>query len=390
MLRPGLPCQSVLLMVVLLRPLIAHNFDLRQHERERVLSLAAKYLDELPLTITSFPCERSAGGRHDFYSEGDYWWPNPSDPTGPYIQRDGLTNPANFVKHRQLLWRFSQIVPALVAAYLIDSKPLYIERALAHLRTWFVDEQTRMNPHLRYAQAIKGRATGRSIGIIDTIHLVEVARALQVMELKGVVTAAESKLLKQWFAEYLEWLFTSDFGQAERDQGNNHSTCWAMQVAQFAALINDTARLSFCRQFYKQVLLPEQMADNGSFPRELKRTKPYSYSLFNLDAMATLCQILSTPDDNLWEFTTNDGKNFKRAVEFMFHYVEDKHRWQYSPDVMYYEYWPVCHPFLLFAGNAYREQRYLLLWAKLPQPAAVDEVIRNFPIRQPLLWIDTN
>ena len=35
-----------------------------------------------------------------------------------------------------------------------------------------------MNPHLLYAQAIKGRFTGRSIGIIDTLHLVEVARAI--------------------------------------------------------------------------------------------------------------------------------------------------------------------------------------------------------------------
>jgi len=38
-----------------------------------------------------------------------------------------------------------------------------------------------MNPNLQYAQAIHGRFTGRGIGIIDTIHLVEVARALEVL-----------------------------------------------------------------------------------------------------------------------------------------------------------------------------------------------------------------
>ncbi len=34
-----------------------------------------------------------------------------------------------------------------------------------------------MNPNLQYAQAIQGRFTGRGTGIIDTLHLVEVARA---------------------------------------------------------------------------------------------------------------------------------------------------------------------------------------------------------------------
>ena len=35
------------------------------------------------------------------------------------------------------------------------------------------------------------------------------------------------------------------------------------------------------------------MAANGSFPLELARTKPYSYSLFDLDMLAMVCQIAS-------------------------------------------------------------------------------------------------
>ena len=62
------------------------------------------------------------------------------------------------------------------------------------------------------------------------------------------------------------------------------------------------------RKRFKDVLLPGQMAADGSFPRELKRTKPYGYSLFNLDAMATICRILSTPEDDLWTFELPDGR----------------------------------------------------------------------------------
>src|SRR5256885_1982248 len=79
------------------------HFDLREIERPRILQKAARYLKENPITVTASHCERSAGGRHDFFSEGDYWWPDPKNPDGPYIQRDGMSNPDNFVKNRHAM-----------------------------------------------------------------------------------------------------------------------------------------------------------------------------------------------------------------------------------------------------------------------------------------------
>src|SRR5438034_1380320 len=80
---------------------------------ERVLQAANRYLSEAPVTITAASSPRSAGGVHDFFSEGDYWWPDSQNPDGPYIQRDGMSNPNNFVEHRRYLMRFSVQVPAL-------------------------------------------------------------------------------------------------------------------------------------------------------------------------------------------------------------------------------------------------------------------------------------
>ena len=81
----------------------AQPFNLIEVERPRIMKKASRYLSETPETITATPCKRSKGGRHDFYSEGDYWWPNPEDPGGPYIRRDGETNPDNFVAHRHAM-----------------------------------------------------------------------------------------------------------------------------------------------------------------------------------------------------------------------------------------------------------------------------------------------
>jgi hypothetical protein len=123
-----------------------------------VLKSARSYLSEAPITITAARSPRSAGGAHDFFSEGDYWWPDPQNPDGPYIQRDGMTNPDNFTDHRRYLMRLSVQVPALVAAWKLTGEKRYAEHAAKHLRAWFLDEKTRMNPHLKFAQAIKESA----------------------------------------------------------------------------------------------------------------------------------------------------------------------------------------------------------------------------------------
>src|SRR5215831_3419114 len=149
------------------------KFDVSVFDRERVLKAANGYLSEAPITITASSSPRSAGGAHDFFSEGDYWWPDPQNPGGPYIQRDGMSNPDNFNEHRRALMRLSIQVPALVAAWKLSADRRYADHAARHLRAWFVDDATRMNPNLQYAQAIHGRTTGRGIGIIDTIHLVK-------------------------------------------------------------------------------------------------------------------------------------------------------------------------------------------------------------------------
>ncbi len=175
-------------------------FDLTAIEHDRVMKLAEQFLNDEPTTVTASTSSRSSGGTHDFYSEGDYWWPDPKNPAGPYIQRDGMTNPDNFVEHRHAMIRFSVHVGALASAYLETHDEKYARAAIKHMLAWFVDEPTRMNPNLQYAQAIKGVSTGRGIGIIDTVHLIEVARAAQILEQSARSKAPSSTASKPGFA----------------------------------------------------------------------------------------------------------------------------------------------------------------------------------------------
>jgi len=365
----------------------ARSFDLAGWERERVLRAANGYLRDAPVTVTASRSPRSAGGVHDFFSEGDYWWPDPANPGGPYIQRDGMTDPDNFVAHREALMGLSLRVPTLAAAWHLTGEKRYATTAAGHLRAWFVDQETRMNPNLQYAQAIHGRTTGRGTGVIDTIHLVEVAQAIPFVERSGTLSSADSAAVKQWFRDYTQWMTTSKNGLEERDTKNNHATCWGMQVAAFAKLTGDREQMGYVRNRYRTVYIPDQEAEDGSFPPELARTKPYGYSLFNLEAMTTICQILSDGRDDLWQWQMPDGRGIGKAIAFLFPFIADKSKWTKPPDVMYYDRWPMRQSALLFGGIALGRPEYVELWKKLPADSDVEEVIRNFFIRQPVLWV---
>lgn len=340
-----------------------------------------------PASITAVRCARSPGKPDDYYSEGDYWWPDLQNPGGPFVRRDGHTNPQGFFQHRWLLLRFARHVAALVAAFQVTRNARYAHHAVCHLRAWFVDAPTRMNPSLHYAQAIPGVCTGRGIGLIDTIHLAEVARAVIALDDGSALCGPDRRQIKAWFGQYLGWLVAHPYGVAERHEKNNHGTCWYFQAAAFARLVEDEATLSDCRRAFEQTLLPDQMGPDGSFPLELARTKPYAYSIFNLDVLAGLCQLVSTPDRDLWRFETPSGHSLAKGLAFLFPYLQDKLGWPHAHDVMYWDAWPVRQPCLLFGGLALRAPAYLTLWQTLEPDPREPEIRRNLPIRQPLLWL---
>lgn len=354
--------------------------------KKQILEEAGWAIKQQPVTVTASSSPRSTGGKHDFFSEADYFWPDPKNPDGPYIDRDGMTNPDNFVEHRKAMIRLSKIIGALASAYKITGDEKYVKQAVIHLKAWFIDPETLMNPNLQFAQAVKGKFTGRNYGIIDSIHLMEVAQGMIVME--SAIDPKTVAGVKNWFAEYTNWLMTSKPGIQEKLTKNNHSTCWALQVASFAKLCNNEAVLDSMRVMYKTVLLPHQMGADGSFPLEMARTKPYGYSIFNLDAMTMLCQILSTPKDNLWYFETPNGKSIKKGITYLYPFVADKSKWALKPDVMYWDNWPVAQPFLLFGAAEFRQDDWFAIWKKLDHNPQVEEVIRNLPIRHPLIWFN--
>jgi len=362
--------------------------DVGAIDRERILKSAAVALRLESLTITKYRAKLSAGGVNDFYSNADYFWPDPAKPDGlPYINRDGESNPGNFNEHRRVMRQLRDAVAALAAAYKLTDDDRYVTQAVKMLRCFFLEPGTRMNPHLQFAQAVPGRSTGRSWGIIDGLHLAEVPLAISAMQTSRAFPPEVLTGLKQWFRDLADWMLTSQNGLAEAAAKNNHAVAFFVQIAAFARFTGDAPKLAECRRQFRDVLLPNQMAEDGSFPLELKRTKPYGYSIFQLDNLAILCQVLSTPSDNLWSFELADGRGIRRGMKFLYPFLADKSKWPLPPDVQAWDGWPARQPSLLFTGIALRQPKYLELWRRLPADPTNAEVLRNLAITQPILWL---
>lgn len=384
--------RSLLLATLLAWPAAAmargEGFDIAAIERARVVPRAITLLAEEPRTIAAIPAPRSPAGAQDYYSEGDYWWPDPANPGGPYIRRDGRSNPDKFDGHRDALIAFGRTVPMLAAAWKLTREDRYAAAAMQHLAAWFVDPATRMNPNLNHAQAIIGVNSGRAIGVIDTLQIVEVARAAQCFaEDSAPGYAAIRAEVEGWFAAYLDWLLTSPFGIEERDQKNNHGTCRLLQAVSFAALLGRKDVLADARARLQTVIIPNQIEPDGRQPLELARTKPYAYALFNLDVLAATAWLLGEGKGELIAWATPDGRSIGKAAAWMAPYIDDKARWPLPPDIEYWDGFPVRQPSLLFAGLALRRDDWLALWRRLDADPTTGEVVRNFPVRQPILWL---
>ena len=149
-----------------------------------------------------------SGDKHDYLSYARYWWPNPDTADGlPYIRRDGRTNEELLEKgDREIVGAMYDDVETLaLAGYLLDEER-YSDHAAKLVRTWFLDPQSRMNPHMKFGQAIPGRTDGRGSGIIDTRHFIRVLDAVRLLEKSNAWSDEDSVALTAWMREYLHWL----------------------------------------------------------------------------------------------------------------------------------------------------------------------------------------
>jgi Alginate lyase len=307
------------------------NDDAYGEVLRRLSNDAQHALGRGPYSVLDSPEIAISGDKHDYLSYSRYWWPNPDTADGlPYVRRDGETNRKLLAKgDREIIGALYDDVETLaLAGYLLND-----EKSAAHaaglLRTWFLDPRTKMNPHLRYAQAVPGRSDGRKSGIIDTRHFIRVLDAAALLRETGAWSENDHQAVLSWMKEYLHWLRHDPMGQEEGAEANNHGTWYAAQVA---AIAMHTGERSVARQMVENAKqrIARSIEPDGQQPEELERTKGLHYSVFNLSALAVLARIGEQVDVDLWNYETKDGGSMRRALDFVMPYLAGEKKWPHQ------------------------------------------------------------
>lgn len=273
-----------------------------------------------------------SGDKHDFYAIGKYAWPNPNTPDGmPYIRKDCDINPEAGGPKFDLA-RYNHTVESiklLSLAWFYSQDERYAKKASQLLRVWFIDENTRMNPHFECASALPGVFKGMAIGIIFGVTLVEMTDCVKLLSMSESWTEKDNTALKRWFSDYVHWLRTSKFGIQEKKAQNNHGTWYTAQIAAYSLYTGEMEYVREMVEFGKQQI-QEQIAPDGSLPHEMKRDWAFSYSVYGLRAFTVLAACGDHIGENLWNYKTSDGRSLQSAYLFLAPYLSEQKKWEWG------------------------------------------------------------
>jgi hypothetical protein len=303
-----------------------------------------------------------SGSKHDYMTLAPYFWPNPDTPDRlPYIRKDGEVNPEtrdNFTDYKEKE-NFFNAIDVLGRAFYFSEYKAYGEKAIALINTWFLDEATKMNPHLNYGQGVRGVNIGRPFGIIEFGGIRELIECMEILEHGRILDKTTKKGIENWLTEYKNWLQTSEIGTQERNTLNNHGTWYDVQMCSILLYLGESEQIKAVLEQVKTKRIASQIGPDGSQPQELARTKSFSYSTMNLSAFTKLAWFGKKTGVDLWNFETADGRSIKKAYEYLIPYISTNKKWEYKQLGNLEEVKAGFVTLLMEAGKTFNEETYI-------------------------------
>src|SRR5213594_2468283 len=118
-------------------------------------------------------------------------------------------------------------------------------------------------------------------------------------------------------------------GQDEAAATNNHGCWYDAQLASFLLFLGDEAG---ARQTIESVKdrIAKQIEPTGEQPRELARTKSFSYSVYNLKALTLLADLGGHVGVDLWHYQTSDGRGIRVALDWLIPFATGEMKWTHE------------------------------------------------------------
>jgi len=325
---------------------------------DSLLKQANGYLKMKPVSVMDKQLTPVSGNKHDYMSQAPYFWYDSTKPNGlPYMRKDGVRNPEIYkITDRTYLGNLENATRALSLTWYITGDEKYADKSAGLLKTWFLDENTRMSPHLEYGQAIPGINTGRGIGLIETVALMNIADAAILLKGATSWTEADHSSLQKWYVQFLNWMLTSKNGKDEHAAKNNHGTWYYAQVIDFSLFTGDHDKAKQLAEESKK-RLDSQLSREGKQPLELDRTNGLGYSTMNLRGWFTVATLAEKTGVDLWNYHTSKSADLRTAFDWLLPYALGEKKWEYQQISKYNK--SDIYPLLLQASSAFKDQKYL-------------------------------
>lgn len=296
---------------------------------KELVAMADLYLVEEPVSVMEKERIAPSGDKHDFLSLAPFRWPDYTKPTHvPYIYRDGEINPEIFsVPDRSNLARMIEMVKILGAAYYFTDNILYASKASELLRVWFLNNNTRMNPNLQFAELVTGKNNGTSSGIIAANYFPVVLDSISMIHDSPAWTDEDERGIKLWFEKYLDWLLNSKFGKKESKRLNNHGTWYDVQTSSIAMFLDKPEIVKKIIKNNIETQIAVKIQANGSQTFESPRQRSLDYYIFNLQGFFLLAKIGEYFDTNLWDYMTPEGGGLHVALDYLLPYATSMETW---------------------------------------------------------------
>src|SRR5437879_5530312 len=251
--------------------------------------------------------------------------------TPPYTRLHAQTTPEIHQVHdHKTMDRVISETYTLALGYYFFGEETYGAHATELLRTWFLNPETRMNPNLEFAQAVRGVNSGRGTGLIETRDIYRLVDAAGLLRGSKSWTAADQKGMEEWCAKFLDWMMRSQNGKDEAAAKNNHGSYYDVQVASLALFVGkpDIARNILQSAGERRIAI--QIEPDGRQPLELERTKALGYSTMNLAGLFELGLLGENMGVDLWNFRTADGRSIRQAQDYLVPFATGEQKWPYQ------------------------------------------------------------
>lgn len=311
----------IVLQFALIIPLMVYADD------QSIINAANKVLQTEPVAVTDKSFSIS-GNPHNFESLSIYWWPNPQNPTGPYIAKDGQANPEHKQYDLPRLMKMVDNLQKVGKAYIITKDSKYYDFFCKQLDVWFINDETKMLPNFNYCQFIPGRNNGKGNpqGMIDSYNFNSIIENINKVNAIQPIGNKRLKALKRWMKNFASWMENSDNGKVASRYKNNQGIAYdttLFNIYRFAG--NDKK----CSQVIQSCChrIKQQIDNEGKQPEELKRTRAYFYSIWNLQHIV---EFLTYANDASFDIDNETRRKVCKSIQYLEQFIGHKEKFPYK------------------------------------------------------------